>query len=773
MKSFLVRLSLCLIFSLAVGFGFMRGVWEKLELLTYDWRLAIIPQTDTSAIPLAVIGITDQFQEKMGQKFSRRHHSEIIKILKKEKASIIGLDIYFPDLKDKDSDNELIKTIKESQSVVLPVFSQKTDKKGIVYKIPEGKLRGSLPPFNEAALSVGHINSLEDADHVIRKLPFFMKYRQKTFPHISLEMIRLYRNESEIRSIFPKGFLPPRKGFIPIDEQGAFYIHYIPPKRLNDYFYSFADVLNHKYPPDAFRNKVVLIGQTLLGAQNADLIPTPFGIQFGVWIQAASLWTFLSENYIYRLSKPLIIFLLLVSGIIFSFIFFSSRMYLNTFSFFAFSIVLVFVSLISFRKWGLFLDILPFLISGSICYVSSLGYSLKNAVRKIFQKETALQVLKGVEEEITAILKPSGLFPGTQEETSLGLEGENLIRETPEITLKTLTVSLGSSSGAFIISKGDTFKTIASTGNLLQKVNIEKIVRYLEEKKMPLIIHRYSEKEGFAHSSEIKNIMAFPLLSESVWKIFGIFINKTPTVFSESSFFTLDDLHLAETLSLQALIAIQNSRLNLALKDAQLETIFRLAVAIEYRDRETGSHIHRMSDYAAVIAKNFGLPQAEVELIKNAMPMHDIGKIAIPDHVLLKPGKLTEEEREIIKNHSIIGSKMLKGSSSLILQAAEIIALSHQERYDGSGYPYGLKGNNIPIYGRIAALADIFDAVSSKRIYKEAVDLEGSFKIIEEESKNTLDPKTVKFFLEGRKEIEKIYFLYKEEEEKEIIPFSL
>jgi len=759
MKSHLVRISICLLFSLCIGFGFVRGVWEKLELLTYDWRLVITNRPDTQKTPLAVIGITDRFQEKINQKFSRRHHSEIIKILEREKASVIGLDIYFPDFKDKVSDKELIETIRKSQRVVLPVFSQKTEQKGIMYKIPEGRLRGSLPSFNEASLSVGHINSLEDVDQVIRRLPFFIEHQQKIFPHISLEIIKLYRNKSEIRAVFPKVFLPPRKGVVPIDEQGSFYVHYIPPKQLNNYFYSFADVLNHKYPPDAFKNKVILIGQTILGAKNADLIPTPFGIQFGVWVQAASLWTLLSENYIYRLRKPLIILLLLVSGIIFSFIFFSSRMYLNVFSFFAFSIVLIFISLTGFRKWGLFLDMVPFLISGSVCYVSSLGYSLKSAIRKIFQKEAALQILKEVEEEITAILRPSGLFPGTQEDISIGLEQENLVKETPEITLRTLTVSLGTSSGTFILSKEGGFQTIVSTGNLFQKVNVEKIIKYISEENTPFILNRSPEKEGFVRSPEIKNIMAFPVLNEPTWKILGIFINKSPTVFSESSSFTSDDLHLAETLSLQALIAIQNARLNFALKDAQLETIFRLSVSIEYRDRETGAHIHRMSDYAAVVAENFGLPKVEVELIKNAMPMHDIGKIAIPDHVLLKPGKLTEEEREIIKKHSIIGSKMLEGSSSLILQVAEVIALSHQERYDGSGYPYGLKGNNIPVYGRIAALADIFDAVSSKRIYKEALDLKESFKIIEEESGNILDPKAVKSFLEGKKEIENIYFL--------------
>jgi len=219
-----------------------------------------------------------------------------------------------------------------------------------------------------------------------------------------------------------------------------------------------------------------------------------------------------------------------------------------------------------------------------------------------------------------------------------------------------------------------------------------------------------------------------------------------------------------ESLALQSIIAIQNARLNIALKDAQMENIFRLSVAIEYRDRETGKHIHRVSEYAELIAKKIGLRNNEVELIKSAMLLHDIGKIAIPDNILLKPGKLTPEERQIVEQHPIIGAKMLEGSGSLILKVSAIIALYHHEKYDGSGYPFHLKGPGIPLYGRIATIADIFDAMSSKRVYKEAIAFEESFAFLKQESGIIFDPSMVEAFRNESEAIHRIRGIYQDTE---------
>ncbi len=189
------------------------------------------------------------------------------------------------------------------------------------------------------------------------------------------------------------------------------------------------------------------------------------------------------------------------------------------------------------------------------------------------------------------------------------------------------------------------------------------------------------------------------------------------------------------------------------IKAASLETIYRLSVAAEYKDEDTGAHIKRMSLYCAAIARRMGLDEHTVETILYAAPMHDLGKIGIPDRILLKPGKLDAEEWEIMKQHTVIGVDILKGSDAECIRQGEIIARTHHEKWDGSGYPDGLKGTEIPIFGRIAAIADVFDALTSKRPYKEAFSVEQSLAMISAERGSHFDPEVVDAFLDILDEI--------------------
>ncbi|MFA9217704.1 MAG: HD domain-containing phosphohydrolase [Sphingomonadaceae bacterium] len=150
------------------------------------------------------------------------------------------------------------------------------------------------------------------------------------------------------------------------------------------------------------------------------------------------------------------------------------------------------------------------------------------------------------------------------------------------------------------------------------------------------------------------------------------------------------------------------------------EAIHRLSRAAEYRDPETGAHLLRMAAYAELVARNLGLAPEECELVRNAAPMHDIGKMGIPDAILQKPGRLTADEMRVIRTHAQIGADILADSASPLLQAGSVIALTHHERYDGSGYPNGLAGDAIPLYGRIVAVADVYDALTSERPYKSS-----------------------------------------------------
>jgi putative two-component system response regulator len=192
------------------------------------------------------------------------------------------------------------------------------------------------------------------------------------------------------------------------------------------------------------------------------------------------------------------------------------------------------------------------------------------------------------------------------------------------------------------------------------------------------------------------------------------------------------------------------------LQESYLDTIHRLVLAAEYKDEDTGDHIVRMSQYSALLAEKLGLPPKEVENIRYAAPMHDIGKIGVPDNILMKPGKLTDEEFDCMKTHTNIGAKILANSKSDILRLAQQIAVSHHEKWNGRGYPQGLAGAKIPVAGRIVGLADVFDALSSKRPYKVPYPLEVVYDIISKEREEHFDPCVVDVFQKNIDEILRI-----------------
>lgn len=208
--------------------------------------------------------------------------------------------------------------------------------------------------------------------------------------------------------------------------------------------------------------------------------------------------------------------------------------------------------------------------------------------------------------------------------------------------------------------------------------------------------------------------------------------------------------HRAEELA----VAVQLATAEIHVRE--LDTVMRLAKAAEFRDPETGSHIQRMALFSELIARNLDLPAPTVAQILIAAPMHDIGKLGTPDYILLKPGKLTPEEFEIMKEHALIGHEILKNSSSPVLQMAAEIALTHHEKFNGSGYPNGTKGEDIPIAGRIVAVADVFDALTSARPYKPAWDVDAARQLLQEGRSQHFDPNCVDVFLAHWDEVLKI-----------------
>jgi len=219
-----------------------------------------------------------------------------------------------------------------------------------------------------------------------------------------------------------------------------------------------------------------------------------------------------------------------------------------------------------------------------------------------------------------------------------------------------------------------------------------------------------------------------------------------------STMIELHSVHLYIYARNQSLDALVRERTEELLR-TRLQVVQRLGRASEYRDNETGKHIIRVSFTAALLAEKLGWSKAECEILLHATPMHDLGKIGIPDAILLKPGKLEDDEWEIMKTHTAIGAHILEGEDSELLKTAREISLAHHERWDGTGYPRGLAGEDIPQSGRIVALADVFDALTSHRPYKEAWTIEAATAYMLANSGTHFDPFLVPIFRDSLTDI--------------------
>lgn len=254
-----------------------------------------------------------------------------------------------------------------------------------------------------------------------------------------------------------------------------------------------------------------------------------------------------------------------------------------------------------------------------------------------------------------------------------------------------------------------------------------------------------------------RNVLAVPLL-DAHGDVLGVFqaLNKQQGDFSRI------DVDLLVLISEYAAAALERAKLYRQIRDTQNKLVHKLAMAAEFKDEETSAHTRRVGLYSALLGKASGLKADEVEVLKTAAPMHDLGKIGIPDNILKKPGKLDEEEWQVMQRHPEIGYKILDDADNPILHTAALISRDHHEKWDGSGYPRGLKGEEISIHGRIVALADVFDALSTRRPYKEPWPLEEILDYIKSLSGKQFDPKLVELFFENLDDVILIKERYKD-----------
>ena len=251
-----------------------------------------------------------------------------------------------------------------------------------------------------------------------------------------------------------------------------------------------------------------------------------------------------------------------------------------------------------------------------------------------------------------------------------------------------------------------------------------------------------------------KSMLVVPMTNHEE-EVIGVLqlVNATDPDTKDVMPFNPERIDSVASLASQAAVSLTNRQLiedlthaKQRIEEAHLDTVQRLAIVAEYKDKDTAIHIKRMSRYCTVLARGLHLPHQEVEIVLHASPMHDVGKIGIPDAVLCKPGKLNDEEWVIMKQHTIMGAQILSGSESELIKTGQIIALSHHEKWDGSGYPNGLAKEDIPLLARVCAVADVFDALTSKRPYKEPFPNEKAYEILQEGREKHFDNHIVDVF---------------------------
>ncbi len=352
-------------------------------------------------------------------------------------------------------------------------------------------------------------------------------------------------------------------------------------------------------------------------------------------------------------------------------------------------------------------------------------------------------LLEKSREAMQKVIESSTTIFGTQ---SLAPFAKNILTQCREIL--NIDQSQNSDYGGVIATETEAgFTPVASIGSYTEKSFTE-----IAEKNSEQISEILKEK-GILF---FKN--SFVVYFESKQGTRNIFLFETPTELHSL------DQDIIRIICNNISIAYENIYLTLDIVNAQKEIILRMGDVVETRSKETANHVYRVAEYSYLLAKKMGLTENSALILRHASPMHDIGKVGIQDSILLKPAKLTAEEFEIMKTHTVLGYNIFSQSSREIIQAAATIAHEHHERWDGTGYPRGLKQEEIHVYGRITSLADVFDALASKRTYKKAWSIDAVYEFILENSGTMFDPELVKIFVEIKEDILSIKEKYPDEE---------
>lgn len=778
-----------LIIAAIISLLFFVGVFDKLEKLSYDWRLRHNIYKKIVDIPqISIIGITDEDMKRFGGwPLPRKRYAEIINYLKKGGASVIAFDIYFdmPDVENPENDKALSDAAKNAGMVIFPIWSPaissfRTRPIDGVYK---GRLNENIEIISDSAKRIGHLNVFYDNDGVARRAPIQIASTsgKKNFPPLALAAFLEQKGIEQEFELKPGSSLRIGKLNIPLDKKSCIPINYIDiGKQIYMYqgtyakwlekigkekpiaLYSFSDVSpqsKNRPPADQFKDNIVLIGITTLGSEQ-DIHVTPFGRKFGVFIQANLIYNFLTGGFIKVPGLIYTIFIITGLSIIIGMFIFMVHIRGSTYLLltggilllFAVLAIITFTGLILFQRFNIMIDMVPFLFMFLIHIGGCLVVNLSSVAKESAMRDLELNLLLEVG-EITTSKDIYSQYSLKRFDEDFKIASALSISSKPPVGfLEPINRMTNCEATVLYVldDKDKCFKYYDSTGLNEKKDDSQRIAsivnKWIQSDIKPLWIDNFSKyPELSSLNTSINCFLGVPLIVKA--QTIGILYlyNKLASKFSPFSEFTSEELRLISSFTHQIAVAIENHRLYTDIHDIFLDYIKSIAAALDARDAYTHGHSQRVAIFSIGIAKELGFTEGELEFIELSATIHDIGKIGISGEILNKPGRLTDEEFEIIQSHVTRGSKILEPMSRLHVLMPGV--RNHHERYDGKGYPDGLKGDETHLIARIISIADTYDAMTSDRVYRKGFSSEAACEEIEKGAETQFDPRLTTAFL--------------------------
>ena len=718
-----------LLIGLLVLFLNEMGLFERLELMTVDLRFMVNKEKRYQGDEVVIIAIRPEDTEELGSfPWPRSYYARVIDRLRKGGAKVICFDLFFPSPRSLEDDLALIEATRRAGNVLYPVFypqslREEMFKGGPVF-VPE--LTENIPELAKAAAGQGHINLKVGVDGKVRGFPFALSYEERDFPALGLLSFLKYKDipGKEVRQ--EGNFLYAGNYRIPLDEGGNILIKNF--GLLGEIpWFRFAKVKEGRIPEKLFQGKIVIIGYAISGVADTDIYSTPRERQFGITIIASLINTILRQDFLQHLPLRTRGFTLLPLSIFCILIMTGMNFRRSTLLAAGLIITAGGLSIYLFEKPGIVLEVVPLLTIILSNYTLATVVVSRKADLTIREGERRLRMFQEMARTTTSSLGEEGSLDLIVSRIAQAVRAELCILR--ELDKETGTLKLAATYG---LEK-----------DIKNPALLESDLRVAEEaiaSPEPLLMRG----RGGPSSSNKASLMCSTLsIKDEVIGTISVSGRVAPV--SRKALFTPEDADLFATLSDEATVAVKNAQLHREVQKLFLESIASLAATIDAKDPYTEHHSERVVIYSLAIAEELGFSREDKETVRLAAILHDIGKVGVPESVLKKPGRLTVEEYTEMKLHPLKGARIMEHIDQLqpIIPGMRY----HHERYDGKGYPDGLIGENIPFVGRIIAVADTYDAMTSARPYRGACAPEYACREIEKNMGTQFDPRTAEAFL--------------------------